>query len=153
MTKLDSIRHGTLGTPTSSPHDLRNVARGHAQEALKLIVKVLNSPRATPQARVAAARSLLERSWGETLQEQARSHWQDALNVLVNIVNDSGASLRTRLIAADALLDYAGSESKARVSPPITSHSAQRWLDELEEIREQFTAARPTFDRPSTKES
>jgi hypothetical protein len=150
MTKFDSIRPGTLGVPTKSQNDLRNVAREHAQEALALIVKVLNSPRATPQTRIAAARSLLERTWGESLLEAVRPHRQDALNALLGIMNDTGASLRTRLVAADALLDYAGGESRVRVSVPVTAHNTQRWLDELKEIQEQFAAGRPTFDRPST---
>jgi hypothetical protein len=150
MTKFDSIRPGTLGALTKSQHDLRNVAREHAQEALGLIVKVLNSPRATPQARIAAARSILERSWGESLQEHVRPHRQDALDALMSIMNDTGASLRTRLVAADALLDYAGGESRVRVTVPITAHNTQRWLDELKEIQEQFAGGRPAFDRPST---
>ena len=150
MTKFDSIRPGTLGAPTRSQLDLRNVAREHAQEALALIVKVLNSPRATPQARIAAARSLLERGWGESLQDQVRPHWQEALDALLSIMNDTGASLRTRLVAADALLDYAGGESRKRVSLPITAQNTQRWLDELKEIQEQFASGRPSFERPST---
>jgi hypothetical protein len=150
MTKFDSIRPGTLGAPTKSQHDLRNVAREHAQEALALIVKVLNSPRATPQARIAAARSILERSWGESLLEQARSHGKEALDALMSIMNDAEASLRTRLVAADALLDYAGGETRVRMNMPISTHNTQRWLDELKEIQEQFAAGRQTFDRPST---
>jgi hypothetical protein len=152
MTKFDSLRPGTLGAPTKGQHDLRNVAREHAQEALALIVKVLNSPRATPQARIAAARSLLERSWGESLLEQVRPHRQDALDTLLGIMNDTGASLRTRLVAADVLLEYGGSEARARVSPTVAIPlpNAQRWLDELKEIQEQFAAGRSTVDRPAT---
>jgi len=147
MTKFDSIPPGNLGGPSSTQHDLRNLAREHTSDALALIIKVLNSPRATPQARIAAARTLLERGWGESMQEQVRPHRQEALTTLLGIMNDARVSLRSRLVAADVLLDYAGGESRARVVPTAPP-DRQRWLDELKEIQEQFAGGRPTFDRP-----
>ncbi len=151
MAKFESIQPGSLGGPARSQHDLRNLAREHAQEALALILKVLNHPKATPQARIAAARSILERGWGEGLHEQVRPYRHEALKALYNIMNDAGASLRTRLAAADALLDFGGGESRTRVVSTMTmSHNTQRWLDELREIQAQFSADRPTPDRPGS---
>jgi len=148
MADFDSIFSGNNGGPArTTQHDLRNLAREHAPEALALAIRVLSSPRATPHARIAAARTLLERGWGEGLREQARPHRHEALATLLGIMNDAKVSLRTRIAAADALLDYAGGEAKARTVSPILPER-QRWLDELKEIQEQFAAGRPTFDRP-----
>ena len=142
MTKFDSLLPGNLGSPTQ--HDLRNAAREHVPDALALIIKVLDSPRATPQARIAAARSLLERGWGDTLVVRVRPHREEALGALLDVMNDAKVSLRTRLVAADVLLDYAGSEA----GEPAVVSGRQRWLDELREIQKQLAAGRPTFDRP-----
>ncbi len=151
MADFDSIFSGNNGGPArTTQHDLRNLAREHAPEALALAIRVLSGPRATPHARIAAARTLLERGWGEGLREQARPHRHEALATLLGIMNDVKVSLRTRIAAADALLDYAGGEAKARTVSPILPER-QRWLDELKEIQEQFAAGRPTFDRPPAR--
>lgn len=149
MAKFDSIQSGSSSGPAKSQHDLRNLAREHAQDALDLIIKVQTNPRATPQARIAAARSLLERGWGESLLERVRPHRHDAVRTLLTIMNDTGASLRTRLAAADVLLDFAGGESRTPVSPTV-SHDRERWLDEIREIQAQFASDRSAPDRPST---
>lgn len=144
MAEFDSIFSGIPGGPArTTQHELRNLAREHAPEALALVIRVLSSPRATPHARIAAARTLLERGWGESLREQARPHRHDALAALLGIMNDAKVSLRTRVAAADALLDYAGGEARARTVAPVLPER-QRWLDELKEIQEQFSAGRPT---------
>ena len=98
-----------------------------------------------PQARIAAARSLLERGWGEDMLEQVRTHRHDALKVLIAVMNDTSISVRTRLIAADVLLDYGGGESRSRAVPTV-ARNTQRWLDEIREIRAQFAAGQPTVD-------
>jgi hypothetical protein len=145
MMKFETGQSGIPSTTAKNQHELRNLAREHAQAALSLIVKVVGSPRALPQARIAAARSLLERGWGEDLVEQVRSHRHDALKVLIGIMNDTGISLRTRLAAADILLDYGGGESKTHTIPTV-ARNTQRWLDEIREIRAQFAAGQPTID-------
>ena len=153
MADFDSIFSGNNGGPArTTQHELRNLAREHAPEALALVIRVLSSPRATPHARIAAARTLLERGWGESLREQARPHRHEALATLLGIMNDAKVSLRTRIAAADALLDYAGGEARTRtVSAPVLPER-QRWLDELKEIQEQFAAGRPTtVDRPPAR--
>jgi len=151
MATFDSIQPGIPGGPAKSQHDLRNLAREHAHEALALalVIRVLQSPKAAPRARIAAVRTLLERGWGEGLQDQVRMHRHDALKVLLGIMNDSSASLRTRLAAADTLLDFGGNESRSRAIPAV-SHDRQRWLDELKEIQSQLTAGRPVIERPGT---
>jgi len=152
MAKFESIHPGGASSSAAkSQHDLRNQAREHARDALGLVIKVLGNPRATPQARIAAARTLLERGWGDSLQEEVRPHRQAALDTLVGIMNHAGTSLRTRLAAADALLDFGGGEARARVIPTLPAPDRQQWLDELKEIREQFTVGRPTMDRPETR--
>ena len=151
MAKFESIHPGGPSSPAAqSQHDLRNQAREHARDALGLIIKVLSNPRATPQARIAAARALLERGWGETLHEEVRPYRQAALDALLGIMNHAGTSLRTRLAAADALLDFGGGEARTRAVPTLPN-DRQRWLDELKEIREQFAIDRPMADRPSTR--
>lgn len=150
MAKFESMQSGSLGGPTNSLHDLRNLAREHVPEALALVIKVLNHPRATPQARIAAARTLLERGWGESLQDQVRPRQHDALVALLGIMSDTGASMRTRLAAAEVLLDFGGSEPQARLTPAPSSHNTQRWLEELKQIQEQFAAGRPAAERPGS---
>jgi hypothetical protein len=145
MMKFESGQSGSPSSTAKSQHDLRNLAREHAQAALSLIVKVLGNPRALPQARIAAARSLLERGWGEDLQEDVRLHRHDALKVLISVMNDTGISLRSRLAAADVLLDYGGGESRTRAVPTV-ARNTQRWLDEIREIRAQFAAGQPSVD-------
>jgi hypothetical protein len=145
MMKFESGQSGSSSSTAKSQHDLRNLAREHAQAALSLIIKVLGNPRALPQARIAAARSLLERGWGEALQEDVRLHRHDALKVLLGVMNDSGISLRTRLAAADVLLDYGGGEARPHVIPTV-ARNTQRWLDEIREIRAQFTAGQQSAD-------
>lgn len=149
MATFDSVQPGIPGGPARSQHDLRNLAREHTPDALGLIIKVLTSPKAAPRARIAAARTLLERGWGDRLQEQVRPHRLDALKALLGIMNDSGASLRTRLAAAEVLLDFAGNESRLPTMPAVP-HDRQRWLDELKEIQAQFTGARPAIERPGS---
>lgn len=143
--KFESVQPGSSSNAAKSQHDLRNLAREHAQAALSLIIKVLGNPRAMPQARIAAARSLLERGWGEDMLEQVRTHRHDALKVLIAVMNDTSISVRTRLIAADVLLDYGGGESRSRAVPTV-ARNTQRWLDEIREIRAQFAAGQPTVD-------
>jgi hypothetical protein len=149
MATFDSIQPGKPGAPTRTQHDLRSLAREHAPEALALIIKVLTSARATPQARIAAARTLLERGWGESLQEQVRPHRHEALKTLLEIMHDTGASLRTRLVAAEVLLDFGGNESRSRGVPAVM-YDRQRWLDELKEIQSQLAAGRPVIERPGS---
>ena len=151
MAKFESIHPGgPSSSAAKTEHDLRNAAREHAGDALALIIRVLGSPRATPQARIAAARTLLERGWGESLQEEVRAHRQAALETLLSIMNHAGTSLRTRLAAADALLDFGGGEARTR-AVPTAPPDRQRWLDELKEIQDQFATGRPKFDRPGTR--
>lgn len=145
MMKFEPVQPGNSSSTAKSQHDLRNLARAHAQAALSLIIKVLGNPKALPQARIAAARSLLERGWGEDLLEDVRLHRHDALNVLLGVMNDRGISLRTRLAAADVLLDYGGGEARPHVIPTV-ARNTQRWLDEIREIRAQFTAGQPSAD-------
>jgi hypothetical protein len=145
MMKFESGQSGNSSSTAKSQHDLRNLAREQAHAALALIIKVLGNPKAVPQARIAAARSLLERGWGDDLQEDVRLHRHDALKVLIGVMNDSGISLQTRLAAADILLDYGGGESKPHVVPTV-ARNTQRWLDEIREIRAQFAADQPSVD-------
>jgi hypothetical protein len=145
MMKFESVQPGSPSSTAKSQHDLRNLAREHAQAALSLIIKVLGNARAMPQARIAAARSVLERGWGEDMQEQIRAHRLDALKVLIGVMNDTSISVRTRLIAADVLLDYGGGESRSRAVPTV-ARNTQRWLDEIREIRAQFAAGQPSID-------
>ena len=62
---------GVSGNPGGRPKDMgdiREIARKHTPEAIETLVTVMNSPRATDQARVHAATALLDRGWGRPAQ-------------------------------------------------------------------------------------
>jgi hypothetical protein len=127
-----------LSTPT---HD-------HAKEALVLLVKVMNNKRATPEARVVAAQALLDHGWDESLREEARDHAHLAVIALLSVMNDAKATSRTRLAAAAALLEC-GRGGPKTATALAAMPSAQRWLDEIAHIQEQFAAGQPICDRSS----
>jgi hypothetical protein len=44
--------------------DIESLARGHTRKAIRTVAGIMNDKTATPQARIAAARALLDRGWG-----------------------------------------------------------------------------------------
>ena len=62
---------GQSGNPGGRPKalgDIREIARKHTREAIKTLVTVMQTPKATDQARVHAATALLDRAWGRPAQ-------------------------------------------------------------------------------------
>lgn len=51
-----------------TPTDIRSLARGHTETALRTLAAVMNSEEAPAAARVQAANSLLDRGWGKPSQ-------------------------------------------------------------------------------------
>jgi len=48
--------------------DIRSLARGHTESAIKCLASIMVHPDSPPSARIAAANSLLERGWGKPAQ-------------------------------------------------------------------------------------
>src|SRR5215471_17474385 len=70
--------------------DIESLARSHTRKAIRTIAGIMNDKTAAPQARIAAARALLDRGWGTPhvspppdLQMQA----QPVLNVVREFVH------------------------------------------------------------------
>ena len=52
-----------------TPTDIRSLARRHTQTALKTLLSIASSEKASDSARVSAATALLDRGWGKPKQE------------------------------------------------------------------------------------
>jgi len=145
MAKSRSSHPGDRGTAATRIKPGEG-ARGHAEDALALLLKVMKNAKASPQARIAAADAMLAHGGGAALRERAREHAQDALAVLRGVMKDPGATSRTRLAAARALLEFGHGEAKPHANA-LTAHDGGRWLNEIQAIREQFAAGRPATER------
>jgi hypothetical protein len=44
--------------------DIESLARGHTRKAIRTLVGIMNDKTSSPQARIAAAKALLDRGWG-----------------------------------------------------------------------------------------
>jgi hypothetical protein len=51
-----------------TPTDIRSLARGHTETALKTLAGIMGQTDAPPSARVSAATALLDRGWGKPQQ-------------------------------------------------------------------------------------
>ncbi len=51
-----------------TPTEIRSLARSHTASAIKVLAKVMTSPKAPAAARVAASCALLDRGWGKPTQ-------------------------------------------------------------------------------------
>ena len=60
---------GLHGNPMGLTPNLDRLAREHTQDAIKTLVKIMNSTKAPPAARVAAANSILDRGYGKPAQD------------------------------------------------------------------------------------
>ena len=59
---------GTSGNPGGRPrtaHNIQELARQHTIEALDVLIQIMLNEKAPPNARVAAANSLLDRAYGK----------------------------------------------------------------------------------------
>ena len=59
---------GTSGNPGGRPrtaHNIQELARKHSIEALDVLVQIMLNEKAPPNARVAAANTLLDRAYGK----------------------------------------------------------------------------------------
>ena len=59
---------GTSGNPGGRPraaHSIQELARKHTTEALDVLVQIMLNEKAPPNARVAAANTLLDRAYGK----------------------------------------------------------------------------------------
>jgi len=45
--------------------DIRSLARSHTESAIKVLVGIMNQPKAPAASRVAAAQAILDRGWGK----------------------------------------------------------------------------------------
>jgi hypothetical protein len=52
-----------------TPVEISSLARSHSPGAIKVLAGIMNSPKASDTARVAAANSLLDRAWGKAVQK------------------------------------------------------------------------------------
>ena len=48
--------------------EIRSLARSHTKKAVKVLVGIMNQPKAKPAARVSAANAILDRGWGKPAQ-------------------------------------------------------------------------------------
>ena len=51
-----------------APTEIRSLARGHTESALKVLAGIMNEDQAPHSARVSAATALLDRGWGKPAQ-------------------------------------------------------------------------------------
>ena len=51
-----------------TPTEIRSLARAHTEGALKILAGIMNKTDAPEAARVAAAKELLDRGWGKSVQ-------------------------------------------------------------------------------------
>lgn len=51
-----------------APAQIRSLARGHTESALKVLAGIMNQTEAPAAARVSAAQALLDRGWGKPVQ-------------------------------------------------------------------------------------
>lgn len=68
-----------------TPTDIRSLARGHTETALRTLAAVMNSEEAPPAARVQAANSLLDRGWGKATQTIAGDS-ENPLQVIERVI-------------------------------------------------------------------
>jgi hypothetical protein len=147
MAKSKSHQPGGDGSAPKSRPDSDTLARGHAEKALAIILKVMTNAKASPQARVAAASALLAHGRNDSVRAMAREHARAALAVLLDLTRDSEATSRTRLAAASALLEC-GRAEPATGPDAGKGQNRQSWLAEIKEIREQFAVGDAAFGRP-----
>ena len=63
-----------------APTEIKSLARVHTQAAIRTLAKIINQPKASPLARIAAAVALLDRGWGKPV---AVEHIGEAGNYVV----------------------------------------------------------------------
>lgn len=72
-----------------APIEIRSLARGHTESALKTLAAIMRQPKSPAAARVAAAQALLDRGWGKP--SQPLEHGGNALeDLLGRLVGRSG---------------------------------------------------------------
>lgn len=68
MAKFAKGHSGNPGGRPSGLGEIREIARQHTDEAVQVLVSVMNDAKAAPAARVGAASAILDRGWGRAHQ-------------------------------------------------------------------------------------
>lgn len=58
----------TKGTPNKMTADVKEIAKGYGEEAIRLLVKMAQDDGVAPAARVAAIKEILDRGYGKSKQ-------------------------------------------------------------------------------------
>lgn len=75
-----------------APADIRSLARGHTEAAIRVLAGIMNEPDAPHAARVAAANSILDRGWGKPVQAIVGPEGEDGLPgaIQINVIRPKG---------------------------------------------------------------
>lgn len=81
---------GVSGNPGGRPkviENVRDLARQHTEEAIKTLVAVVKSPKASDSAKVQAATALLDRAWGKPHQYTENVNMNGGLQEFLDKLN------------------------------------------------------------------
>lgn len=67
-----------------TPTQIKSLARGHTEAAIKTLAGIMNQDECAPAARVAAATALLDRGWGKPAQPQVGEDGEGPLKLEIS---------------------------------------------------------------------